>query len=51
MTNPLAVDSPGTGNQGLSGTQHMGVIRLPLNTMECGLFNGGFGDTVSGQEL
>ena len=30
------MDSPRPGNQGLSDTQQMRPIRLPLNAMECG---------------
>ena len=32
---PMTVESPGTVNQGLSGTQCMRLIRLPLNVMVC----------------
>ena len=32
----MVVDRPGTGNQRLSGAQHMRLIHLPLNPIECG---------------
>lgn len=34
---PMSIASPGTGNQGLRGTQRMRFSRLPLNWGESGV--------------